>query len=123
MKNFDPSDKDRFFYVGHLVVDQLLKDWRWLCPEPLTLIARTAFGDLFLMNRSGEIFKLDVALGEYKLVSESEGKFRLSLLDDVNRQAWLQINEELSAHNKGLVFHLDQCIAFKTPLIFAESVQ
>jgi len=51
-----------YFLVDHLDVNRLLREWRWLCPQPLELVARSAFGDLFLGDEAGKIFKLDIAV-------------------------------------------------------------
>ena len=54
--------QDRFA-VHHLNVERLLVEWRWLCKEPMALIARNVFGNLFLRDESGHVHQLDVAIG------------------------------------------------------------
>jgi hypothetical protein len=61
-----------WFDVADLDVDRLLADWRWLCPEQMTLVARNAFGDLFLCNEAGNIFWLDCAIEKLTKVAGSE---------------------------------------------------
>lgn len=39
--------------VDHLDVDLILVEWRWLCPQRVELVARNAFGDLFLSDEVG----------------------------------------------------------------------
>ena len=56
------------FDVAHLSVERLLENWRWLCPEPVILHARNAFGDLFLQKESGRVFKLDVSVGRKHII-------------------------------------------------------
>ena len=51
------------FPVESLDVERLLADWRWLCPGSMTLVARNAFGDLFLQTADGKILWLDVEAG------------------------------------------------------------
>jgi hypothetical protein len=51
------------FDIDHLVAERLLAEWRWLCPVSMELIARNAFGDLFLRNELGSILRLEVAVG------------------------------------------------------------
>jgi hypothetical protein len=67
---------ESYFLVDHLDVERLLGEWRWLCPQPMALVARTAFGDLFLRDEAGIIFKLDIAIGQLKQIAKSEAEFR-----------------------------------------------
>lgn len=66
-----------FFAVEHLSVEKLLSDWRWLCPQPLTLVARNAFGDLFLRDEQDRILWLNIAIGRISEVAESFEKWSL----------------------------------------------
>jgi hypothetical protein len=112
---------DKFFDVAHLSVERLLTEWRWLCPEPVTLLARNAFGDLFLLKESGKVFKLDISVGKLCEIAESEGNFRTLATTAAMRNDWFAESDELSARQRGLVPNQSQCIAFKIPLVFAES--
>lgn len=109
-----------YFLVEHLDVDRLLSEWRWLCPQPLALVARSAFGDLFLRDEAGKIFKLDIAIGEMKEVAGSEAEFGNLASTKEKREEWFAESAELAAADRGLKPSGDQCIAFKTPIIFAE---
>jgi hypothetical protein len=80
---------DRSFWVGELEVDQLLLDWRWLCPEPVSLVARNAFGDLFLLNAAGRILWLQVDIGKLTEIADSQSQFLDLLRDDDKREMWL----------------------------------
>ena len=109
------------FEVDHLDVDRLLADWRWLCPEPVSLLARSAFGDLFLRGPSGKVLWLDLANGKLTEVAGSVSEFR-ELLEDVrNREEWLAEADAKIAGDRGLKPDTNQCIGFATPLVFAES--
>jgi len=109
------------FDVGQLSVDRLLDEWRWLCPQPVSLIARDAFGNLFLRGHSGKIFKLNVSVGQLMEVAASEEDFRAQAATREKRQEWFAEDDELAAAQGGLVPDSLQCIAFKIPLMFAES--
>lgn len=109
-----------YFLVKHLDVDRLLSEWRWLCPQPLALVARSAFGDLFLHDDAGKIFKLDIAIGQMKEVAGSEAEFRNLASTREKREGWFAESAELAAVDRGLKPSDDQCIAFKNPIIFAE---
>jgi hypothetical protein len=109
------------FLVDHLDVDRLLSEWRWLCPQPMALVARSAFGDLFLRDAAGKIFKLDIAIGQLNEVAMSETEFRDLARRKEKRELWFAERDELAAIEQGLNPTQDQCVAFKTPIIFAES--
>jgi hypothetical protein len=111
---------DRFL-IDHLDVDRLLSEWRWLCPQPMALIARSAFGDLFLRDADGKIFKLDIAVGQMNEVAGSETEFRNLAATKEKREQWFAESDELAAIEQGLNPNQDQCVVFKTPIIFAES--
>jgi hypothetical protein len=66
---------DLWYHVAHLDYERLLSEWRWLCASPMTIIARTAFADLYLRDRGGRIHWLDVAIGKLNLVAGSEAEF------------------------------------------------
>ena len=110
-----------WFDVADLDVDRLLADWRWLCPQQMTLVARNVFGDLFLRNEAGSIFWLDCAIGKLTKVAGSESQFRESANTCEKRQQWFAEQEQCLAADRGLIPSINQCIGFSTPLIFAES--
>lgn len=112
---------ESYFLVDHLDVDRLLSEWRWLCPQPMALVARSAFGDLFLRDKAGKIFKLDIAIGQMKKVAGSETEFRDLAVTKEKREQWFAESDELAARGHGLNPKKDQCVAFKTPIIFAEA--
>jgi hypothetical protein len=112
---------ESYFLVGHLDVDRLLSEWRWLCPQPMALVAKSAFGDLFLRDEAGKVFKLDIAIGQMKEVASSETEFRDLACTKEQREHWFAESDEQAAKERGLKPNQDQCIAFKTPIIFAEA--
>jgi hypothetical protein len=85
---------ENWFAIDHLDVEQLLADWRWLCPDPMTLVARNACADLFLRNESGEVFWLDVAVGKLTKVADSEGQFREPSASHEKREHWFAESDE-----------------------------
>ena len=112
---------ENWFAVDQLDIERLLADWRWLCPKPMTLLARSAFGDLFLRDESGEVFRLDVAVGKLTEVADSEAEFRELAATREKRGEWFREAAEQSALARGLKPDATQCIGFSVPLIFAES--
>ena len=112
---------ENWFVVGQLDIERLLADWRWLCPKPMTLLARSAFGDLFLRDESGEVFGLDVAAGKLTKIADSEAEFRELAASQEKRAEWFRESAEQSALARGLKPDATQCIGFSVPIIFAES--
>jgi hypothetical protein len=104
-----------WFAVDHLDVERLLGEWRWLCPNPVSLIARDAFGDLFLRDSAGQIHRLDVGIGNLLKVADSETKFKE--LATSKRDEWFADSDEVAAAAKGLKPNANQCIGFAVPLV------
>jgi len=109
------------FSVQHLDVEKLLSNWRWLCTDDVTLIARNAFADLFLLTKEGHVLRLDISAGQLMRVAESEGQFRQMAETKEKREEWFAESDEQVAASKGLIPATDQCIAFAIPLAFVES--
>jgi hypothetical protein len=110
-----------WFAVEHLDVERLLVDWRWLCPKRMTLVARNVFGDLFLRDESGEVFRLNVAVGKMVAVAKSEAQFRALAESHDKHEEWFKEADEQAAAGRGLKPNATQCIGFSVPLAFAES--
>jgi len=104
-----------WFAVDHLDVERLLAQWRWLCPNPVMLVARDAFGDLFLRDSSGEIHRLDVGIGTLLKVADSEVQFKELAIG--KREEWFAESVEIAAAAKGLNPNANKCIGFAVPLV------
>jgi len=109
------------FDIQHLDPNQLLEKWHWLCTEPVTLIARNGFGDLFLRTVEGKVMRLDVGDGTLAEVAESESSFKDSLKQPAKRELWFAEQQMEAFAARGLELNNMQCIGFKTPVVFAES--
>jgi hypothetical protein len=107
--------------VEHLDVEKLLSGWRWLCPQRLALVARNAYGDLFLCDESGRIFLLNVGIGKFAEIADTEAEFIESANTPENREEWFAESDELAADAEGLTPGPHQCIGFSIPIVFAES--
>jgi hypothetical protein len=107
------------FAVAHLDVERLLSQWRWLCPNRMSLVARDAFGNLFLRDEAGQIHRLDVAIGKLSRLTDSEAQFRE--LASVREEEWFAERDEGAAAAKGLTPDDTQCIGFSVPLVLRES--
>jgi len=107
--------------IDDLDVESLLSGWRWRCPRKLELVARNAFGDLFLSDESGAVLELDVAVGKLSKVSESIAEFRELSAQPDKQEEWFAKKDELAGAAQGFMPNASQCIGFSTPLVFAES--
>jgi len=110
-----------WFAVDNLDVERLLADWRWLVPNRMTLLARNAFGDLFLRDDSGSVVWLEVATGKVTTVADSEAQFRTIATIPEKREEWFAERDEQAAAARGLTPDTTQCIGFSMPIVFAES--
>lgn len=111
----------RVFDIHSLDVNRLLEQWRWLCGESVTLVARNGFGDLFLRTVEGRVLLLDVGDGTLGQVAESESSFEDLLKQSAKRQLWLAEQQLEVFADRGLKPNDLQCIGFKVPVVFAES--
>lgn len=104
------------FDIDQLDENRLLEQWRWLCGESVSLVARNGFGDLFLRTVEGKVVWLNVGSGTLTEAAESESSFKEWLSDPAKRERQLETLAE-----RGLKPNDSQCIGFKTPVVFAES--
>ena len=109
------------FDVKQLDVDRLLHEWRWLCPESVSVIARGGFGDLFLRKSDGTVEWLDVATGRLSKAAENESQFFELLQQPEYRNEWFGQSDLETASEQGLKLDDLHCIGFKIPLVFKES--
>lgn len=100
---------------------RLLSEWRWLCPQPLSVIGRNAFGDLFLKDEAGKVHLLNVASGEFSLIAASVSEFTELARTPEKREVWFAEAAVNDATTRGLVPGPQQCIRFSTPVVFAEN--
>ena len=110
------------FAIDQLDETLLLEQWRWLCLEPVRLVARNGLGDLFLRTIEGKVLWLNVHSGTLVEVSESESSFEDALRQSPKRELWLAEEQLTTLAERGLKPNQLQCIGFKMPIVFAESV-
>jgi hypothetical protein len=109
--------------VEMLDQDRLLSEWRWLCPQPATIIDRSVYGDLFLRDELGRIHMLDVGSGELALIADSVAEFEERGVTPEKRNEWFSEADANEAAELGLVPGPKQCIAFDIPAVFKESAK
>ncbi len=111
---------EQWFQVDGLDTERLLSEWRWLCASQMSLIARNVFGDLFLRDEVGAVFRLNTTIGKFNKVSSSETEFREMAETSDKRKEWFAEPEMLAFGKRGLNPGLSQCIGFSVPTVFAE---
>jgi hypothetical protein len=112
---------ESYLNVGDLSTEHFLAEWRWLCPTPVSLVARTAFGDLFLCTESGTVSKLDVSAGQLTVVAGTVDQFLSMAASPEKRKKLFAEDDERAAAQRGFVPGPVECLAFKIPLCFSES--
>lgn len=112
---------ERPFNIEQLDVDRLLEQWRWLSSDPMTLVARNGFGDMFLRTTKGTILWLNVGDGILTEIAESELDFENALAESAKRELWFAEQQLAAFAENGLKPNDLQCVGFKTPVVFAES--
>jgi hypothetical protein len=112
---------ERPFNIEQLDVDRLLEQWRWLSSDPMTLVARNGFGDMFLRTTKGTILWLTVGDGTLTEIAESELDFENALAESAKRELWFAEQQLAAFAENGLKPNDLQCVGFKTPVVFAES--
>ncbi|WP_394002695.1 T6SS immunity protein Tdi1 domain-containing protein [Luteimonas sp. WGS1318] len=96
--------------------DDLMREWRWLVPEALSLRMVSALGDAFLEDASGAIYWLDTGGAELTRIADSRENFDYSRQEPELADRWFApqlVGDLLSAgHSLGP----GQCFSYKTPL-------
>ena len=111
---------NEWLLVDGLEVERLLSGWRWLCPAELSLLARNAFGQLFLQDKTGSVFWLNTTVGKLSKVANSKAEF-LEMADSAQKRREWFVEQEVAAYaNRGLVANPFQCIGFGVPAVFKE---
>jgi hypothetical protein len=103
------------------VDDPLLNQWRWLCTQPLSLIARTGFGDLFLRTVEAKVLCLNLGDGTLGGGCGIGVEFSGILKTSAKREHWFGEQQLEAFAARGLEPNDLQCIGFKVPVVFAES--
>jgi hypothetical protein len=86
----------------------------------MALVARTAFGDLFLRDEADAVFWLNTTVGKLTKVASSEARFREMAETTEKRREWFAETDVQAFANRGLTPSPLQCIGFSVPLVFAE---
>ncbi len=106
--------------VDGLSGEQLLEEWRWLCPGKLRLIAVDAFADLFFEDSECAVSRLDTTIARFDRIAGSAEEFVRLTESSENRKKWFCEDVAVALNEQGFDPAKGKCIGYKTPIVFAE---
>jgi len=109
------------FDIDGISVEKLLREWKWLAPGEFSLLAVNAFGDLFIQDVHGRVYRLDVTSGTFSLIAASNEEFRAAAKDPKKKRDWFLEELTEQAEHKGCCPGKGQCVGGKIPFVFAQS--
>ena len=74
----------------HIDNNLLIEDWRWLVDDAQPILI-TSLGDMFLKEKSNEIFWLLTGTAEYIKVANSYQEFQKMLKDEITVREWFLV--------------------------------
>ena len=94
-----PNLKDLSVNLNSINTGKLMKTWAWLTGNDKQPIMVTILGDVFLKDKQGQIFWLNVGEGYIDKVADSQSSFEEMLLDEELVDEWFlpQLVEEIKA--------------------------
>lgn len=111
-----------FIEVQPVDILRAIDGWKWLSLAGLTVIATSAFGELFLLDNAGTVFQIDTIDGSLRKVATSIREL-VAMLDSP------QVRDDLlfegliaGTRNKGLILESGECYDFEIPPILGGSM-
>lgn len=111
-----------FLEVPPVDVLRAIDAWKWLSLTGLTVIAVSAFGELFLLDNADAVFQIDTIEGALSKVATSVGELTAMLDAPEVRDELLFEGLVVGARNKGLILRSYECYDFKIPPILGGSM-
>lgn len=84
--------KDLLVEFEHIDQKKLIEDWMWLIGNEMKPIAISSIGDMFLADKSGEIFWLNVGEGKFESIAKNYDEFKTKMNDDKTANEWLMFD-------------------------------
>jgi hypothetical protein len=81
----------------------------------MRLVAGNAYADQFLCDETGDLFRLDIAVGKLTKVADSEAQFRELAEAKEKREECFAESDEQAAAARGLKPNANECIGFSMP--------
>ncbi|CAK12360.1 hypothetical protein pRL120651 [Rhizobium johnstonii 3841] len=109
-----PPELD-FLFIEVPAVDILraIDGWKWLSLVGLTVIAVSAFGEVFLRDGTGAVFQIDTIEGKLSKVANSIRELTAMLQNSEARDELLFGGLVIGARNRGLILEPGECYDFK----------
>ncbi len=111
MSKLDIRD-DLLVPLDGIDLGSLVATWRWLLYDSLQPWFATALGDLFLQGPEGQVWWLDVGVGELREVAHHAAEFRTLLEISENAALWFGevLVDQLRA--AGLILEPQECYCY-----------
>ena len=97
--------------------DGLLEDWRWLVDESYAPVLITAWGDLFLRDRDGQVFWLDTQNGKLSRVAASPANFKTLMQKPDRANEWFMPQLVGDLMTVGIVLQDDEVYSCEIPTV------
>ena len=90
-----------------------LDAWRWLPLSGFTVVAVSAFGDVFLRDDASAVHQIDTIEGKLSKVADSTPGLAAMLQDGEARDSLLLAGLVIGARNRGLTLEPGECYDFR----------
>ena len=108
-----PETKHLFIHVSEADILSGLDAWKWLPLSGLSVLAVSAFGEVFLRNADGEIFQIDTIEGALSKRANSLADLTRALDAAETRDEILLAGLVMAARQMGLNLSDGECYDFK----------
>src|ERR1041385_8160094 len=109
--------------IEGLPFEKLLADWRWLVSEEFTPILMTAFGDLFLRDKRGRVYLLDLMRGDINAAATSQQEFEEACTSHGKRRSWFLGFLFMELKRKHGSLRKNDCYSCKIPLSLGGQIE
>jgi hypothetical protein len=105
--------KDLSIDLSNIDRSKLIVDWIWLIGNDKEPIMVSSIGDMFLKDKNGKIYWLNVGEGLLDSVSENIDEFNLKLKDDSQVDEWFMIGLVQQIKESGLELENGKLYGYK----------
>lgn len=89
--------------------------WRHLAPDPGEILGMSPFGDWFLAQADGQVWRLDLLEGSFAPLCRSRAAFVEGLGTDTADDEWLQAEHVLAMERRGHIRRAGECYTYRMP--------
>jgi hypothetical protein len=110
--------QELFAPVGdNFSLDDALESWRWLVPRPVSFVAITALGDLFVLEGDGSVWFMDTIDAKYYQVASSVAQWQAMLQDPEHVNAWFMPQFVGDLRSAGVTLKSGECFSATIPAV------